>query len=78
MPGVRVQVLQGKTLRLGSARLHTFWRHNVTGVHEERKAEGQRNASLQRKPLRLRTHTDMVAVLVCVVLHCDTLSTVNE
>ena len=24
------------------------------------------------KPLRLRTHTDMVAVLVCVVLHCDT------
>ena len=26
---------------------------------------------LQLKPLRLRTHTDMVAVLVCVVLHCD-------
>ena len=27
---------------------------------------------LQLKPLRLRTHTDMVAELVCVVLHCDT------
>ena len=30
------------------------------------------------KPLWLRTHTDMVAVLVCVVLHCDTRSTVSE
>ena len=73
VPDVRVQVHQGKTLRLGSARLHTFWRHNVVGVPEVGKAEGQGGRWSLVRETAVAAHVHIHGCrAVCVVLHCDT------